>query len=59
MRYIVGKAREKGIVVGTFVDNISAVQKWKSLGVQYISYSVDVGIFYEACLSLRKAVEGK
>ena len=56
MSYIVDKATAKGVVVGTFVDNIPAAQKWKNLGVRYISYSVDVGIFYEACLDIRKSL---
>jgi len=56
MRYITQKARARGVVTGTFVDDISMVKKWTSLGVQYISYSVDVGIFYEACLQIRKSI---
>lgn len=45
---VISKAKKKGITIGTFVDNISNANKWQSVGVQYISYSVDVGIFYEA-----------
>lgn len=54
MQFIVDKARGKNIVVGTFVDEPGDVQKWKDAGVQYISYSVDVGIFADAC---RKIVD--
>ena len=49
MHFIVNKARENGIVVGTFIDEPRGVKTWKSAGVQYISYSVDVGIFADAC----------
>lgn len=49
MRYIVQKAKDRGIAVGTFVDTLANLSKWKSVGIQYLSYSVDVGIFYEAC----------
>lgn len=49
MKALVNKAKEKGIAVGTFVDSVEAGIKWRQLGVQYISYSVDAGIFYEAC----------
>ncbi len=49
MHFIVNKAKEKNIVVGTFVDEPGAIKDWKDAGVQYISYSVDVGIFFEAC----------
>ncbi len=54
MEYIVNKAKEKDIVVGTFVDKPEGVKKWKDAGVQYISYLVDVGIFYEACKDIVK-----
>ena len=49
MQFLVDKARQNNIVVGTFVDSPGDVQKWKQAGVQYISYAVDVGIFVEAC----------
>lgn len=52
MRYIIKKASEKGILTGTFVDTVEAAKKWRDVGVSYISYSVDVGIFYEACKNL-------
>lgn len=52
MQYIVDKARQKNIVVGTFVDEPEDVQKWIEAGVQYISYSVDVGIFVDACKAI-------
>lgn len=52
MQYIVNKAKEKDIVVGTFVDEPEAVKRWKDAGVQYISYSVDVGIFLDACKAI-------
>lgn len=48
MKEVVNKAQAKGKIVGTFVDDINTALKWKSLGIQYISYSVDVGIIYEA-----------
>lgn len=44
---IVEKAKAKNIVVGTFTDDFEMVDKWKNLGVQYISYSTDSGIFYD------------
>jgi 4-hydroxy-2-oxoheptanedioate aldolase len=49
MQYIVNKAKEQEIIIGTFVDEIDDILKWKKAGVQYISYSVDVGIFADAC----------
>lgn len=45
MRQIAGAARKKGIAAGTFTDTAEAMRRWKQAGLQYISYSVDVGIF--------------
>lgn len=49
MKELVKKAQAKEIAVGTFVDSVEAGIRWRNLGVHYISYSVDAGIFYEAC----------
>jgi 4-hydroxy-2-oxoheptanedioate aldolase len=54
MNEIVKRALSRGIVVGTFTDTIQAAAMWKKAGVQYISYSVDVGIFTNACTQLVK-----
>jgi len=40
--------REKGVATGTFVENPDKAKKWMSLGIQYIAYSVDIGIFMRA-----------
>ena len=50
------KCKEKNITVGTFVDIPQNAVKWKKLGVKYISYSVDMGIFYEAMTDIVKTV---
>ena len=47
MKKIVKKCASKNIIVGTFCDNFASAKKWISAGVKYISYSVDVGIFYD------------
>lgn len=57
MMEVVGKAREKGVTAGTFVDSREELYRWMRAGVKYISYSVDVGIFYEACVNLKKCAE--
>lgn len=49
MMQIIEKCNSRGVAVGTFVDNIQNARKWRDIGVKYISYSVDTGIFYEAC----------
>jgi 4-hydroxy-2-oxoheptanedioate aldolase len=52
MMEIIEICNRRGIAVGTFVDNIQNARKWKDIGVKYISYSVDMGIFYEACTGI-------
>ncbi|UWU47496.1 4-hydroxy-2-oxoheptanedioate aldolase [Limnospira platensis C1] len=49
MKAIVNKCKQKNMLVGTFVDTKEGLDFWKGLGVQYIAYSVDVGIFAEKC----------
>lgn len=52
MMDIIEICNRRGIAVGTFVDSIQNARKWKAIGVKYISYSVDMGIFYEACTGI-------
>jgi 4-hydroxy-2-oxoheptanedioate aldolase len=61
MKDVITAAGKKNIVVGTFVDTIENALKlkWKETGVQYLSYSVDVGISYEACRNIVNAISGK
>ena len=49
---IVARCKARNRTVGSFVDNIAAAKRFKALGVKYISYSVDVGIFASACKDL-------
>lgn len=56
MEKICRKCKEKGVVVGTFTDTLAAAERWKKAGVQYLSYSVDVGLYHEACAQLVQAV---
>jgi len=48
MKEVVLKCEKNKVVVGTFADDIKTAKFWVSLGVQYMSFSVDVGILYEA-----------
>lgn len=48
MQRVAKKAQAHGLAVGTFVDDVADAKKWMGLGVQLISYSVDVGIIYKA-----------
>jgi 4-hydroxy-2-oxoheptanedioate aldolase len=52
MKKIIKKCKLKGKVVGTFVDTEKGLQIWKKVGVKYLAYSVDLGIFSEACRNI-------
>lgn len=52
MNKIVRAAKERNVVIGTFTDSESMMERWMKAGVQYISYSVDMGIFYDSCRRL-------
>lgn len=52
MMEIIDICNKHNVLVGTFVDNMENALRWKQAGVKYISYSVDTGIFYEACSDL-------
>lgn len=52
MKEIIAAAKQKGVVVGTFTDTFETMKMWIDVGVQYIAYSVDVGIFAESCQQL-------
>ena len=51
---IVKRALSLGVVVGSFADTLQAAATWKKTGIQYISYSHDVGIYTDACTRLLK-----
>jgi 4-hydroxy-2-oxoheptanedioate aldolase len=53
MEYIVDQAKAKNRKIGTFCANMEAARIWKNAGVQLISYSVDMGIYLDACKSLK------
>jgi 4-hydroxy-2-oxoheptanedioate aldolase len=53
---LVATCRACGRHAGVFVDTIAAARRYQSLGVKYIAYSVDVGIFANACAELRAAL---
>ncbi len=48
MKKVVLKCKQNKVAVGTFADDVETAKFWVSLGVQYMSFSVDVGILYNA-----------
>jgi len=49
MRKIIAIAKQNRKTVGVFADTVAQAQRWIGAGVQYIAYSVDVGLFYNVC----------
>ena len=49
MEEAVKLSREAGKAVGTYVNTVEAGKRWRDIGVQYVSISVDTNIFYNAC----------
>lgn len=49
---ITEKAHAAGVVLGVFCDTPESAALWRKAGIQYLSYSVDVGIYTEACMSI-------
>jgi 4-hydroxy-2-oxoheptanedioate aldolase len=54
MKDAVKLAREHGKAVGTFTESVENAKKWKDIGVQYISYAVDVGLIMNAYKDITK-----
>lgn len=57
MKYAVKVAKAKQKYIGTFVEEIPDAKKWTDLGVQYISFSVDVGILFQAYSNICKSIK--
>ena len=57
MKEVVLKCKQNKVAVGTFADDIDAAKSWISLGVQYMAFSVDVGILYEASKNILKQLK--
>ena len=54
LKAIVEKANLKGIKVGTFYDDLTKKSWFHSCGISYLSYSVDVEIYRQACAEILK-----
>jgi 4-hydroxy-2-oxoheptanedioate aldolase len=52
MAYLVELCARNGMAAGTFVDTLESAERWIAAGVRYVAYSVDVGIFTDACRNL-------
>ncbi len=57
MKEAVMLAKANNKIIGTFCESPSDAHKWRDLGVQYISYSVDVGIILNAYKEITKQLK--
>ncbi len=53
---IIESCANKNIATGIFVETPTQAKKWKEFGVRYISYSVDIGLFYQQCCEQIEAI---
>ncbi len=56
MREIIAIAKRNDKVVGVFADTPEQAKRWVDAGVQYLAYSVDLGLFYDKCLETVKTL---
>jgi 4-hydroxy-2-oxoheptanedioate aldolase len=54
---ITRKAGNAGVTTGVFCDTIESALLWRNAGIQYISYSVDLGLYTEICSSLIRTLK--
>lgn len=57
MQEAVALAKANNKIIGTFCESPSDAHKWRDLGVQYISYSVDVGVILNAYKEITKQLK--
>jgi len=58
MREATEKITAAGLTVGTFADTPEAARRWSEAGVQYVSLSVDTGIYLRGCRSMVQEARG-
>jgi 4-hydroxy-2-oxoheptanedioate aldolase len=54
---LIARCREQGKHIGIFTETVAGAARYKELGVKYISYSVDVGIFASACSEIAEKLQ--
>ncbi|MDR1496871.1 MAG: hypothetical protein LBS59_00435 [Puniceicoccales bacterium] len=57
IKNVVERAKSAGVVTGVFADTFEAADRWRKAGVQYLSYSTDVGLYTEACRRVLKNIK--
>lgn len=51
------KAKKKGVILGTFCDTIEMAKLMLSMGINYLSYSVDMNIYTNACKNIIEEIK--
>jgi 4-hydroxy-2-oxoheptanedioate aldolase len=59
IRQISEQAKQAGVITGVFCDTPEAAVLWREAGIQYLSYSVDVGLFTDACTRIVKQLKSQ
>lgn len=57
MKEVILKCKKNKVAVGTFVDDVKTAKFWILLGIQYVAFSVDVGILYEASKNILRSLK--
>lgn len=55
----VKKIRAAGVAAGVLALNEKDIKKWLNIGIQFIPYMADCGIFYKACSEVISKFKGK
>jgi len=55
---IAARARARGVHLGVFCDTPENARRFRDSGFNYLSYSVDVNVFLEACVQLGGMLRG-
>ena len=58
MEAVINMARRRGKVIGTFVETPEDFKMWKEMGLLFLAYKVDVGIFMDACININYRLRG-
>ena len=57
IKELVVKANKVHKYIGIFTDTLENARKWKNAGIQYLSYSVDVGLYFSICEHVVKEIK--
>lgn len=59
IKEFVYKANKAHKYIGIFTDTLVNARKWKDAGIHYLSYSVDVGLYFSVCEYVVKEIRNQ